>query len=112
MNGKRASHQNAVEIVLEAVKDLPLREAIRALECILELLNAAQVAAESGEDLGRLVQLKALECTPGFEQALTVLLDAEPDCRAAADIAAAALKEKLKQSEPPMGAQGKGGGRG
>jgi hypothetical protein len=49
---------------------------------------------------GRLVPLKDLEDTPGFEPVLTVLLDAEPDCRAAAGIAAAALKVKLKQIEP------------
>lgn len=101
MNDKRVSDRDKVLIILETVENLPLPEAIHALDCILKLLNAAQVAAESGEELGRLVKLKDLEDTPRLEQVLTVLLDAEPDCRAAADIAAAALKIKLKQSVPP-----------
>lgn len=92
---------NAVLIVLEAVENLSSPGAIRALECSIELLNAVQIATETGEALGRLVQLKKIEATPGLEQLLTALLDAEPDCRAATVIAAAALKIKRRQSEPP-----------
>jgi hypothetical protein len=100
MKGKKPLIDNAMLIALEAIGDLTLPEAIRALKCSMEVLNAAQIAAETSEDIGRLVPLKDLEDTPGFDQVLTALLDVEPDCHAAAGLAAAALKVKLKQIEP------------
>lgn len=100
MKGKKPVIDNAVQIALEAIGDLPLPDAIRALKCSMEILNAAQIAARTSEDIERLVPLKDLEDTPGFDQVLTALLDVEPDCRVAAGIASAALKIKLKQIEP------------
>ena len=100
MKSKKPVIDNAVQIAIEVIEDLALPEAIRALKCSMEVLNAAQISAETNEDIGRLVPLKDLEDTPAFDQVLTALLDVEPDCRAAAAIAAAALKIKLKQIEP------------
>ena len=100
MKGKKPVIDNAVLIALEVIGDLTLPEAIRALKWSMEVLNAAQIAAETSEAAEPLVPLKELEDTPGFDQVLTALLNVEPDCHAAAAIAAAALKIKLKQVEP------------
>jgi hypothetical protein len=100
MKDKKPVIDNPVLIALEAIGDLPLPDAIRALKCSMEVLRAAQIAARTSEAIERLVPLKDLEDTPGFDQVLTALLDAEPDCHAAAGIADAALKVKLKQIEP------------
>jgi hypothetical protein len=71
-----------VLITLAANSDLSLPDGIIAVKCSIEVLNAAQIAAQTSEAAGGLVPLKDLEDTPGFEPVLTVLLDAEPDCRA------------------------------
>jgi len=101
MKGNKPAVDNAVLTVLQALEELPLPDALRTLHRIIELLSAAQIAAESGEALARLVQLHNHEDTPALEEVLSALLDVEPDCRGAAGIASAALKIKLKQSEPP-----------
>jgi len=101
MKNNKPGVDNAVLTLLQALEELPLPEALRTLQRIIELLRAAQIAAETGEALARLVQLHNHRDTPALEQVLSALLDVKPDCRAAAGIAAAALKIKLKQSEPP-----------
>ena len=100
MKGKKPVIDNAVLNVLEATGYLPTPVTMRALKCSIEVLNAAQIAAHTSEEIDRLVPLRDLEATPGFDQVLTALLDADPDCSAAAGIASAALKEKLKEIEP------------
>ena len=100
MEGKKPVIDNAVVNVLEATGYLPLPVAMRALKCSIDLLHAAQIAGDTNEDIGRLVPIEDLEATPGFDAVLTALLDADPDCSAAAGIACAVLKEKLKEIEP------------
>lgn len=100
MKGKKPVIDKAVLNVLEATGYLSLPVAMRALKCSIDLLNAAQIAGHTNEDIGRLVPLKDLEATPGFDAVLTALIDAEPDCSAAAGIAWAVLKEKLKEIKP------------
>lgn len=86
MKGNKPAVDNLVLLVLQAVEELPLQDALRTLQRIVEMLNATEIAAQTGEALARPVRLHNLEDTPAFDPVLKALLDAEPDCQAAAGI--------------------------
>jgi len=100
MKDQKKAINNLVLLVLQAVEELPLQDALRTLQRIVEMLDAPKLTGQTGAALARLVQLHNLEDTPAFGPVLKALLDAEPDCQAASAIAAAALKIKLKQCDP------------
>lgn len=100
MSGREASFENAVRVVLDAIKSFPLAVALRALQLSIELTNAVQESVTTGEELDTLIDLGSLEHVPGLEQTLAALMDVEPDVPTAAEIAQAALK-KLRECESP-----------
>src|SRR5689334_22254580 len=99
MSGQEPSFENAVQMVLDAVKGFPLAVALRALQRSIELTKAVLESTTTGKDLGTLIDLGSLEHVQGLEETLAALLDVEPDVPAAAGIAQAALKIKLRECE-------------
>ena len=102
MSGYERSFDNAVQVVLEAIKDFSPAVALRALQRSIELTNALLESAATGRALDTLIDLDSLEFVPGLEETLAELMDVEPDVPTATGIALAALKVKLRESESPM----------
>jgi hypothetical protein len=101
MSGYERSFDNAVGMVLDAIKDFPPAVALRALQRSIELTNAVLESAATGKALDTLIDLDSLESVPGLEETLAALLDVEPDVPTATGIALAALKVKLRECESP-----------
>lgn len=101
MSGQEPAFDDAVLMLLDAIKGLPPAVALRALQWSIELTNAVLESTATGRPLETLIDLGSLGEIPGLEKVLGALLDIEPDVLTAEGIAQAALKVKLGECVPP-----------
>jgi hypothetical protein len=98
----RPAVDNAVRMVLDRVAELQPSGALTLLQRPADMLWAMQEASDTGNPLTQNIDVPLMESTPGLKDLVSTLVEIDPEYRAAAAIAEAALRCRLLDMPGPF----------